>query len=115
MSVTLDQLPLREDLRGRSPYGAPQLDVPVRLNTNDNPFPPPAELVDDVASAVREVARNLNRYPARDAIALRRDLAAYLTSATGVPLTESHVWAATGSSAILHGLTSEEHTSELQS
>ena len=30
-TVTLDQLPLREDLRGRTPYGAPQLDVPVRL------------------------------------------------------------------------------------
>ncbi len=104
MSVTLDQLPLREDLRGRSPYGAPQLDVPVRLNTNENPFPPPAELVDDVASAVREVARNLNRYPDRDAIALRRDLAAYLTSATGVPLTERHVWAANGSNEILQQL-----------
>jgi histidinol-phosphate/aromatic aminotransferase/cobyric acid decarboxylase-like protein len=75
-------------MRGQTPYGAPQVEARVRLNTNENPFPPPAELVDDVASAVREVARNLNRYPDRDAIALRRDLAANLTSATGVPLTE---------------------------
>src|SRR5690606_15874566 len=104
MSVTLDQLPLREHLRGRSPYGSPQLVVPERLNTNENPSPPPAELVDDVASAVREVARNLKRYPDRDAIALRRDLAAYLTSATGVPLTERHVWAANGSNEILQQL-----------
>ncbi|WP_298178624.1 histidinol-phosphate transaminase [Saccharomonospora sp.] len=103
-AVTLDQLPLREDLRGRSPYGAPQLDVPVRLNTNENPFPPPAELVDDVTDAVREVARELHRYPDRDAIALRRDLAAYLTTSTGVPLTERHVWAANGSNEILQQL-----------
>src|SRR5699024_6986799 len=33
--VTLDRMPLREDLRGQSPYGAPQLDVPVQLNTNE--------------------------------------------------------------------------------
>jgi len=37
---TLDDLPLRDDLRGKSPYGAPQLAVPVRLNTNENPHPP---------------------------------------------------------------------------
>ena len=48
--VTLDELPLRDDLRGRSPYGAPQLDVPVRLNTNENPFPPPSELVAECAA-----------------------------------------------------------------
>ncbi|WP_051036177.1 histidinol-phosphate transaminase [Saccharomonospora glauca] len=102
--VTLDQLPLRDDLRGKSPYGAPQLDVPVRLNTNENPFPPPAELVDDVAEAVREAARNLHRYPDRDAVALRRDLAAYLSASTGVPLTERHVWAANGSNEILQQL-----------
>ena len=43
--VTLADLPLREDLRGKSPYGAPQLDVPVRLNTNENPHPPTPALV----------------------------------------------------------------------
>ncbi|WP_007026082.1 histidinol-phosphate transaminase [Saccharomonospora iraqiensis] len=99
--VTPEQLPLREDLRGRSPYGAPQLDVPVRLNTNENPFPPPAELVDDVAEAAREAARELHRYPDRDAVALRRDLAAYLSAATGASLTERHIWAANGSNEIL--------------
>src|SRR5690606_37303023 len=102
--VTLDQLPLRDDLRGKSPYGAPQLDVPVRLNTNENPFPPPAELVADVAEAVREAARDLHRYPDRDAVALRRDLAAYLSTSTGVPLSERHVWAANGSNEILQQL-----------
>lgn len=99
--VTLDELPLREDLRGKSPYGAPQLDVAVRLNTNENPYPPPPELVADVAEATRHAAAELHRYPDRDAIALRTDLAAYLTSATGVPLSERNVWAANGSNEVL--------------
>ena len=38
--TSLDDLPLRDELRGMSPYGAPQLDVPVRLNTNENSYPP---------------------------------------------------------------------------
>ncbi|ASR34938.1 histidinol-phosphate transaminase [Prauserella marina] len=99
--VTIDQLPLREDLRGRSPYGAPQIDVAVRLNTNENPYPPPGELVDDVTDAVRAAAAELHRYPDRDAVALREDLAAYLSVATRVPLTERNVWAANGSNEIL--------------
>ncbi|MCH6172479.1 histidinol-phosphate transaminase, partial [Pseudonocardia alaniniphila] len=73
--VTLDDLPLRDDLRGRSPYGAPQLDVAVRLNTNENPYPPPPELVADVTAAVAAAAVDLHRYPDRNAEALRTDLA----------------------------------------
>ena len=99
--VRLEDLPLREDLRGRTPYGAPQLEVPVRLNTNENPYPPPQALVDDVTEAVREVAGGLHRYPDRDALALRQDLAAYLTRATGVPLSERNLWAANGSNEVL--------------
>jgi histidinol-phosphate aminotransferase len=99
--VSLSDLPLREDLRGRSPYGAPQLDVEFRLNTNENPYPPPPELVADVTRAVAEAAASLHRYPDRDAVALRTDLAAYLSSATGVPLAVENVWAANGSNEIL--------------
>jgi histidinol-phosphate aminotransferase len=99
--VSLDDLPLRDDLRGRSPYGAPQLDVAVRLNTNENPYPPPPELVADVTAAAHAVAAELHRYPDRDALALRTDLAAYLTSASGVTLGASNVWAANGSNEIL--------------
>lgn len=98
---TLDDLPLRDDLRGRTPYGAPQLAVPVQLNTNENPYPPPRELVDDVTAAVREAALRLHRYPDRDAIELRKSLAAYLSNSTGVALTERNVWAANGSNEIL--------------
>ncbi len=102
--VGLDDLPLRESLRGKSAYGAPQLDVPVRLNTNENPYPPTAALVDDVAESVREAAGSLHRYPDRDAVELRRDLAAYLAERTGVALCVENVWAANGSNEILQQL-----------
>jgi len=95
--ITLADLPIRDDLRGRSPYGAPQIDVPVRLNTNENPHPPSPELAADLAEAVRRDALTLNRYPDRDALALRADLAAYL----GHGLTPDQVWAANGSNEIL--------------
>jgi histidinol-phosphate aminotransferase len=99
--VTLDDLPLRENLRGKSPYGAPQLTVPVQLNTNENPHPPTQALVDDVAESVREAATRLHRYPDRDAVALRTDLAAYLTRQTGVAVGLENVWAANGSNEVL--------------
>lgn len=99
--ITVDDLPLRENLRGKSAYGAPQLTVPVQLNTNENPHPPTQALVDDVAEAVREAARELHRYPDRDAVALRTDLAAYLTRQTGVAVGVENLWAANGSNEIL--------------
>ncbi|MGN6524302.1 MAG: histidinol-phosphate transaminase [Actinomycetes bacterium] len=99
--VSLDELPLREDLRGQQPYGAPQLDVPVRLNVNENPYPPSPELVAAIAEAVATVAADLNRYPDRDATALRADLAAYLSRDTGVRLTSDQVWAANGSNEVM--------------
>ncbi|PWW62615.1 histidinol-phosphate transaminase [Actinokineospora spheciospongiae] len=97
----LSDLPLRADLRGRSPYGAPQLDVPYQLNTNENPYPPPPELVADITAATAEVAATLHRYPDRDAVGLRTDLAAYLSSATGLELSTANLWAANGSNEIL--------------
>ncbi len=102
--VTLADLPLRDDLRGKSPYGAPQLAVPVRLNTNENPHPPTRALVDDVAASVRDAARDLHRYPDRDAVALRADLAAYLSGQTGVSLSVENLWTANGSNEILQQL-----------
>src|SRR5690606_18821986 len=74
----LEDLPLRDELRGERPYGAPQLDVPVLLNVNENPYPPSDGVVADIAKAVAEAAGGLNRYPDREAWALRRDLAGYL-------------------------------------
>jgi histidinol-phosphate aminotransferase len=102
--ITLDDLPLRANLRGKSPYGAPQLSVPVRMNTNENPHPPTQALVDDVAASVRDAAAELHRYPDRDAVLLRTDLAAYLSGQIGVPVTVENVWAANGSNEILQQL-----------
>jgi histidinol-phosphate aminotransferase len=89
-------LPIREDLRGLSPYGAPQLQVSVRLNTNENSYPLPDEVVGAVEKALSAVLRDLNRYPDRDCVALRGDLAAYL----GHGLTTANVWAANGSNEV---------------
>lgn len=97
----LEGLPLRDELRGESPYGAPQLDVEVALNVNENPYPPSETVVAEMAAAVADVARTLNRYPDRDAVALRADLASYLTADGGVGLSVDEVWAANGSNEIM--------------
>ncbi|MFF5341251.1 histidinol-phosphate transaminase [Streptomyces althioticus] len=102
--VSIDDLPVRDELRGKSPYGAPQLDVPVRLNTNENPYPLPEPLVERIAERVREAARHLNRYPDRDAVELRTQLAAYLTKTTGHPAAPENVWAANGSNEVIQQL-----------
>ncbi|MFJ6213998.1 histidinol-phosphate transaminase [Streptomyces sp. NPDC092296] len=100
----IDDLPIRDELRGQSPYGAPQLDVPVRLNTNENPYPLPEPLVARIAERVAEAARHLNRYPDRDAVELRTGLAAYLSRTAGHPVDRSRVWAANGSNEVLQQL-----------
>jgi histidinol-phosphate aminotransferase len=99
--VNLQELPLRDDLRGQTPYGAPQLDVPIRLNVNENPYPPSEALARDLAVAVAEVAGGLNRYPDREAWALRAELADYLAEREGVRLGVDQVWAANGSNEIM--------------
>ncbi|MGW7006331.1 histidinol-phosphate transaminase [Streptomyces sp. NPDC054933] len=100
----IDDLPIRDELRGKTPYGAPQLDVPVRLNTNENPYPLPEPLVERIAERVREAARGLNRYPDRDAVELRTQLAAYLTRTTGHQIRLAGVWAANGSNEVIQQL-----------
>jgi histidinol-phosphate aminotransferase len=94
--TTLDDLPLRDDLRGLTPYGAPQLDVAVRLNTNENSYPVPETVVEAIGKALHAELRELNRYPDRDALALRTDLADYL----GRGLSVANVWAANGSNEV---------------
>nr|WP_241265808.1 histidinol-phosphate transaminase [Streptomyces boncukensis] len=95
---------MRDELRGKSPYGAPQLDVPVRLNTNENPYPLPEELVERIAERVTEAARRLNRYPDRDAVELRTELARYLTRTAGHRVGHAQVWAANGSNEVIQQL-----------
>ena len=109
--------PLREELRGLAPYGAPQISTeraPVQLNTNENPYGPSEACVADVAEAVREAAPTLNRYPDREHVALRAALAAYLSRDTlgpgegapadggaGFAIAPEQVWAANGSNEVM--------------
>lgn len=96
-----DWVPLRDELRDAEPYGAPQLDLPVQLNTNENPYGPSAEAVASIAGAVAEAAAGLNRYPDREATALRRGLADYLGRELGSGLDVDQVWAANGSNEVM--------------
>lgn len=93
----LAQLPLREDLRGLHPYGAPQLDVPILLNVNENTHGVPADARAAIMDAVAAELDGLNRYPDRDFTQLRQELAAYL----GHGLQADNVWAANGSNEVL--------------
>ena len=93
--------PLREELRGIAPYGAPQLDVPVQLNVNENPYGPSAAVVADIAEAVTAAAGTLNRYPDREFTELRTALAGYLNASGGRDITPAQVWAANGSNEVM--------------
>jgi histidinol-phosphate aminotransferase len=93
----LEELPIRPELVGQEPYGAPQLDVPVCLNVNENPYPPSEQVINKIAAAVAEAGRSMNRYPERDALALRGDLARYLGHGLGA----DQIWAANGSNEVM--------------
>ncbi|WP_396126393.1 histidinol-phosphate transaminase [Cellulomonas sp. NS3] len=94
-------LPLRPEIVGVAPYGAPQLDVPYLLNVNENPYAPAPDVVADIARDVAAAAATLNRYPDRDFLALREDLAAYLATESGVTLAPEQLWAANGSNEVM--------------
>jgi len=94
---TLAELPLRPELVGEEPYGAPQVPDVVLLNTNENPYPPNPAVVADMVAAIRATAQGVNRYPDREALDLRADLARYL----GHGLDASRIWAANGSNEVM--------------
>ncbi|SER55083.1 histidinol-phosphate aminotransferase [Propionibacterium cyclohexanicum] len=95
--IALSELPLRPELVGEEPYGAPQIDVPVCLNTNENPYPPSPRVRAQMSAAIDKATRSINRYPDRDAVDLRADLAKYL----GFGLTADNIWAANGSNEVM--------------
>lgn len=70
----MTRFPARDAVRAMSGYHSPQVDVPVRLNTNESPFPPPAEWVSSLASIAADT--EWNRYPDRSALRLRTEIAA---------------------------------------
>lgn len=89
--------PVRPELSGLTPYGAPQLDLPVQLNVNENPYGPSPAVAAEMAAAVATAALTLNRYPDREFLALRTALAAYL----GHEIRPDQVWAANGSNEVM--------------
>ncbi|MCH4209289.1 histidinol-phosphate transaminase [Bifidobacterium sp.] len=94
-------LPLRNDLIGEEPYGAPQLDVPVCLNVNENPYPPDPGVVKAIAARVAAIAPTLNRYPDREHTELRQAFCDYLARESGAALKVEQLWGANGSNEIM--------------
>jgi histidinol-phosphate aminotransferase len=83
----------RPGLRDIEVYESPQLDVPVRLNTNECPHPLPEDFMDELASTIRDLS--LHRYPDGHMRRLLDELAA----ASMHPV--EGVWAANGSNEVL--------------
>ena len=95
--VSLSDLPIRDDLRGLVPYGAPQLSVPVALNVNENTHTIPEDVARDIVESLAASILTVNRYPDREFTELRESLANYL----GHGLTAENLWAANGSNEVL--------------
>jgi histidinol-phosphate aminotransferase len=93
----LEDLPLRDDLKGQQPYGAPQLEVPVSLNVNENTHRVPLEVAEDIIQRLAKSLMTINRYPDREFMQLREALASYL----GADLKPENIWAANGSNEVL--------------
>lgn len=101
----MTELPLRASLIGKKPYGAPMDPVPIALNVNENTHPIPEFVIAEISNEITRVLSNANRYPDREAVALRQQLADYLNSESGLTgddaLVLEQVWAANGSNEIL--------------
>lgn len=100
MTARLEDLPIRDDLRGLKPYGAPQVPLPIALNVNENTHPVPREVADDILDGIGQALTEINRYPDREFTALREGFADYL----GHNLSRDQIWAANGSNEVLQHL-----------
>lgn len=99
-----DWLPLSERLRPLSPYGAPQLPADAVLNTNESPFGLSPQLAEAIATKIKKVAADLNRYPDRDAVTLRTSLATFINELSATSFSAENIWAANGSNEIIQSL-----------
>lgn len=98
--TSFEDLPIRDDLRGLKPYGAPQAHVRVELNVNENTHPVPPQVVMDIMGCIHTALGNINRYPDREFTNLRVALAEYL----GHGLSAENIWAANGSNEVIQQL-----------
>jgi len=92
----LEELPIRDDLRGSVPYGAPQLPDGIQLNVNENSFGVPIEVQNEISNEIETLAI-LHRYPDREFLKLREMLANYVPG----DVSREQVWAANGSNEVL--------------
>src|SRR5690606_31518680 len=97
VTASLGDLPIRDDLRGLTPYGAPQAPLPVALNVNENTHPVPDEVASDILDDIAVALSGVNRYPDREFTTLREALAEYL----GHGLEAAQIWAGNGSNEVL--------------
>jgi histidinol-phosphate aminotransferase len=89
-------VPVRDDLRALEGYHSPQVEVDVRLNTNESPYPPPEQWRDDVAAELAAI--DWRRYPDRAATELRAAIAGWHH------VRPDQVFAANGSNEVLQTL-----------
>jgi len=99
--TSLSDLPIRDDLRGKLPYGAPMIDVPVTLNVNENTHPVPAEVRESILASISGVLERVNRYPDREFVGLRSALADYVSFREAGSVGVEQIWAANGSNEVL--------------
>jgi len=97
-------MPLREELRPLTAYGAPQVEAKAALNTNENPYAPSLQLQKAITDAIARVSSQLNRYPDRDANVLRGKIADYINELSGTRFTPDNIWAANGSNEIIQSI-----------
>lgn len=90
------RLPIRDDLQKMEGYHSAQVTVPVRLNTNESPYPPPDEFTTELGRRIADI--DWNRYPDRTASTLR----AAIARSHGVGVDQ--VFAGNGSNEILQTL-----------
>ena len=95
--TSLADLPIRDNLRGLTPYGAPQKAVRIALNVNENTHPIPEAVAQSIIESLAVAILKVNRYPDREFTELRDSLARYL----GHGLTRDNLWAANGSNEVL--------------
>jgi histidinol-phosphate aminotransferase len=71
--MTARRVPVRDDLAELAGYHSPQVEVEVRLNTNESPLPPPEEWRRELSAEIAGI--DFHRYPDRGARLLRQALA----------------------------------------
>ncbi len=95
--TSFSDLPIRDDLRGAEPYGAPMDPVRYALNVNENTHPIPEAVAHDIVERLAVAVLGANRYPDREFTELRAALARYL----GHGLVPEQIWAANGSNEVI--------------